>query len=635
MSELTGEPQPGGAPIEAIATKSRVDKPVTGLTPTLVAEPVLDIKQIIKEHINPRIISKKTDQEGRKQTAEAIMEVRTNTRANQSGREQKQEQIAVSRSNSYQKEREKTQELTRRMKSLIVKTKGLFGLKDRRSIELQTEIDTIKSERKALNEEDHRIRILKEKENQKGIPNPKQLLEAYYERIATQPLSNEQKRDLLKPEVLASLSTEEYIALWKRLNPHFLTHVTRQGFRDHGAMSYHSAGLYDFHNGFLGALEDDKNLRPMFALQGLRTRDEASVKNFLESWVLQANDIDEAKARFDKVMNSTYASAPNYPDKTSVHFAAQLVANEYYGGESGNEVFYVYPSDTLASQHNFAFNGKKKDFTQPQNETAWNNIFIWPNTTDNPGIPLDAGIVFLPESTLVDPNTGSKYASEVRVVDGEEKRVMVEDAKLVNNFVEWGKNLDEQSKIRQTVQEYIDEKDDYWLNTKELVRERSLVIIAKELQRLGFTSDAAVSLGSKLFVDLKLGTELNNDTLQDIIEKSGAQWKRAENAVSAKVYWEGFFAKNPQLRPKHIQYYNGSPNLGIVKFLQTNNIGRADTSDTEGKLLGFDDRHVVLKGGENIPGLIVEDEDPRAMVGYKELYGTANKIIEEHYQRGT
>jgi len=54
-----------------------------------------------------------------------------------------------------------------------------------------------------------------------SFQDPQKLLEAYYEKMATQPLSKEEKRELLRPEVLASLTTEEYIVLWKRLNPYF------------------------------------------------------------------------------------------------------------------------------------------------------------------------------------------------------------------------------------------------------------------------------------------------------------------------------------------------------------------------------------------------------------------------------
>jgi hypothetical protein len=328
-------------------------------------------------------------------------------------------------------------------------------------------------------------------------------------------------------------------------------------------------------------------------------------------------------------MNFHLASAPKYPDETAVHFAAQLVADGYYGGESGNEIFFVYPSDTLASQHNFAFNGWEKDFTQPQSETKWNDVFVWPNTLDNPGIPVDAGFVFLPESAQVDPQTGSKYASEVKIVDGEEKRVMIEDTNLVNSFVEWGKKLDEQSVVKQAFKVYKDERNYFY---QEERRNSCLVTFAQELQKLGFTQDASAALGDKLMSEMHWRDELTDEVLQHIIKESGAQWKRAVNTIPSKDYWEDFFVKNPNFRPKHIQYYDGSPTRGIVEFLQKNNIGRADTSESQGKLLGFDDHHILLNEGLG-GGDMDAKQDSRVMVGYKELVDTANKIIAEHYSQ--
>ena len=42
---------------------------------------------------------------------------------------------------------------------------------------------------------------------QAGVHDPKKMLEAYYAKMETMPLSNAEKRALLRPEVLAELST--------------------------------------------------------------------------------------------------------------------------------------------------------------------------------------------------------------------------------------------------------------------------------------------------------------------------------------------------------------------------------------------------------------------------------------------
>ena len=169
---------------------------------------------------------------------------------------------------------------------------------------------------------------------------------------------------------------------------------------------------------------------------------------------------------------------------------------------------------------------------------------------------------------------------------------MIEDTGLVNSFVEWGKSLDDQSVARQVFKNYKSNERNYYF--QEDRRRECLITFAQELQKLGFTSDASAALGSSLMSELYWRDELTVELLKHVIKESGAHWKRAEVTIQAKEYWEGFFAKNPRLRPKHIQYYNGSPTAGVIEFLQKNDIGRADTSDADGKLLGFDDPILFL-----------------------------------------
>lgn len=582
-----------------------------------------NIAKTQQELTNPRTISKDRDPVGRSETASQILLARSERRDTSTSISEKEQQVAkISEltSASYQQEREKEQELTARTEKLIVKIKGLVGIGDGQVSELQSEIESIKTERNDLYKQvstlEQEVKALQEKGA--GIPQPRELLDAYYEKVANTPLSNEQKRELLKPEVLASLSTEQYIALWKRLNPHFLSHVTRQGFRDHNAMMYHSAGLQEFHGGFVGVMNDQRLLRPPMAIGELRSRDEDSVRAWMGDWVLGEETEDEAREKLGNLMNFHLAAAPKYPDKTAVHFAAQLVADDYYGGESGNEVFFIYPSDVIASQHDFAFNGWEKDFTQPQSETKWNDVFVWPQAVENSGIPIDAGMVFLPKNTPVDPETGSKYASEIQVVEGEEKRVMVDDSELVSRFIEWTRQIDDSSPIRQAFKTYKDERNYYLQQDKKDDVRR---VIAAELEKLGFGEDAVQGLAEKVFTEMHWRETFEDEMSEHIVKETGAHYKRAENTVRAEDYWEGQFAQNPDLRPKHVIYYDGDPSRAVLEFQRTHGIGNANTSDTEGKLLGFDDRHVTDM-----------ENDPRSNMGRQELIETAEKIIREHYQ---
>lgn len=622
----TGEPLPGAAPVDVVEPKPKAPEPGGVKTTQISTEEKLDVEKIKKELIDPKTISKKTDKEGRDETALSITEAQTSKKKTGdtiSEKETRMQQIAELTSTSYEQERQKAKELAQRLETVLVKAKKLVGMGDKQAGELQAEIDAIKSEQNELHTESYTIEDkLKElKQQDSEIPNPRQLLEAYYKEISTQPLTNEQKRELLKPELLASLSEEEYIALWRRLNPHFLSHVTRQGFRDHtggDVMVDHTSGYKEFINGFVDVMENGRGIFPPLARMGLVDRSEKTVKKFLDYLLPHANNENEAKSMFKEFLIRHKASAPKYPDITATHLAAQIVSDGYYGGERGNEVFFIYPSDVLASQYAFAFNGFETDFTEPQSEVKWNDVFIWTDP-NNPGVPVDSGIVFLPENTPVDPETGSKYASEIKEVDSQEKIVMVRDDALVDSFVEWGKKIDNASPLRKIFTTY---KEERHYNTQQDLRERCFIAFVQELKDLGFEVDASTALASILTGQMHWKESFDEEALRKIAEKSGADLKRAENTIPAKEYWEAFFVKNPNLRPKHVHYYDGNPTASVFEFQQQNGIGNADTSDTEGQLLGFDDNHVIDM-----------QEDPRANAGYKELVATANKLIEENYSK--
>lgn len=99
------------------------------------------------------------------------------------------------------------------------------------------------------------------------------------------PLEKEQKRELLKFDILAKLTTKEYLDLWKGLNPYFCSHITRQGYRDHNGMAYHSAGVGEFQDGFKMIMNSDKKLHSVWELitgKGASSvDDDASVEDYL------------------------------------------------------------------------------------------------------------------------------------------------------------------------------------------------------------------------------------------------------------------------------------------------------------------------------------------------------------------
>lgn len=591
--------------------------------------PSNSIDIIRQELLDPYFISKKYNQKGRDDMGILISENRTKSQDIKAGignGENNVSQFEEQRIKLNQLREEKSIMFKKEKMGIFVRLKSIFGIKDKMISELEKELKSIELKDNSLFSQ-----IYKEKEKleklesqKKEIPNNRELLKGFYEKMKITPLTNEEKKELLKPEFLKNLSTEEYIALWRRLNPYFLSHVTRQGFRDHNGMTSHSSGLQEFHNGFMSVLDDDKILRPPMSIgaDGLRGRDEESVRKFLDNWVLKAESKDEAVQRLIAQLNFTTAAAPLYPDKTAIHFAAQTVADSYYGGESNNEVFFLYPTDVLVSQHNFAFNGWEKDFTKPQSETKWNDVFIWPSLLDNSGIYIDTGLVFLPKNTPVDPETGSVYAYEIKTIDGEEKKVMVEDKKIVSSFIKWIEDLNIESPIVQSHKESGDNKSE---------RKTKIEIIKKEIIGLGLIEGPAMSIACYLYDEfdgikkfkrdgiIGFGDSKRDGALK-ILREIGANWKRAKNTVLSEEYWKKYFIENPQKEPKHLIFYDGDPTLAVKEFKEKNDIKRVDISKDKGELLGFDDHHIKdLRG------------DTRAWGGYNELIEMANKIIAGHY----
>ncbi len=245
------------------------------------------------------------------------------------------------------------------------------------------------------------------------------------------PLSREQKDSLLDYATLAKLSTDEYLKLWRHLNPQYVSHVTRQGYRDHSAMVYHTAGLGEMANGFINTLKAGKTLQSFISLEtGVLDSNLLDDKEALYSYMKEVyfkggipKSLLESENLSPDVIASTMGgshgilSNPDgyWRDRTAVHVGANNVLNDHYGAESGNEIFYIFPADVVISQsgtsegllHRDEHTFKQKWIAPYTDEKDHNDVSVYAQG----GLPIDAGLVFLPKSILVDPNTGSKYRS--------------------------------------------------------------------------------------------------------------------------------------------------------------------------------------------------------------------------------
>lgn len=244
-----------------------------------------------------------------------------------------------------------------------------------------------------------------------------------------QPLEKEQKKELLNFDNLAKLSTREYLNLWKGLNPYYASHATRQGYRDHTGTVYHTAGLGEFHDGCKQILNSDKRLHSVWeTATGTEMSDvgkEGVVDKYLEhatklsEWIpkdLLEGELDEAALASYLGGAHNILNRPDgyWQDRTSIHFLANAVGDSLYGAEEGNEVFFVFPADVLASQcyYDKPLGGRAsgrdrgKGKAPRQSDGEHNDYFVM--SREN-GIPIDAGLVFLPKNVFVNPENGSKY----------------------------------------------------------------------------------------------------------------------------------------------------------------------------------------------------------------------------------
>lgn len=431
---------------------------------------------------------------------------------------------------------------------------------------------------------------------------PRKKLQEFYDETLCIPLSVEEKDDLLKPEVLSVLSMQEYITLWQRLNPYFLWHITRQWFRDHASWGDHNWWLEEFHQWFTSVLEDDRLIRPPISVHhGLNPHNKDSIVKFIESEIIpSSSNAEDAKKDLQSLLWSSWAVAPKYAADTSVHMAKELVAASTYGWETGNEIFYIFPSDVIASQFDFASN-RSPDLRVKMHEEKWNDIFVWPSDKKSNAIPLDMWIVFLPEDARVDRNTGSKYA---------------------HTTIDWNKTMSETDENKVIVFQVLnimrEQSDENALESEflSLMNDRGFTLWQE------LSADAFQAIDSYVRFTADGNIERQEELVRKVLNHTWLLWELADNTIPSRAYWESYFVANPDQKPAHVVYYQWEPTNAVNNFLIENGIKyRWDVSNlSDDPLLGFKDNHVESM-----------DEDPRAQPGYENLIDIAHAIIDSHY----
>ncbi len=375
-------------------------------------------------------------------------------------------------------------------------------------------------------------------------------------------------------EKLSALSVEEYAELMKRFPGEMVTHVTRQGIRDHAPMREHSAGLGEFHNNFTSMLVDGRMRSAIGIALQEHTKEDAMVK------FLKLDRLDELlpgdtvtspreKALMMHESNFEYSSSSSfaaYADKSSVHMAAELVLDDIYGGEHGNEIFFAYPSAHVASQ--FRYSGDLTDEGGDKHNDKW--IY----TKDHEGMSLDAGLTFIPEDAMVDPKTGSRYE-----VDAEGSPTPSKGAREL---------LDARFQKKGFIQTFIQQLP--WKMKEAGPQAENL---AQEAFREFGITDPTIQ---KMLVDEKVleefaklwGAEDEEDMVKKITSKymmrhTGAAYSLAGGAVSSREYWEKYFQEHPGEKPSKIVFYKGGdPSTALNEWRRKNGIIKRAKDSTYG-----------------------------------------------------
>ncbi|PJE65445.1 hypothetical protein COU91_01560 [Candidatus Saccharibacteria bacterium CG10_big_fil_rev_8_21_14_0_10_47_8] len=409
---------------------------------------------------------------------------------------------------------------------------------------------------------------------------------------------------LFSEEHLASLSLEDYALLLRRFPVHMVTHVTRQGIRDHLGHMFHSEGHNEYSASFVTMLKDGRLRSPLGVYLAEVLKSDAFAE-FLQ--LPHLPDKEGALKHLDRLLEE-------YSDRMAVHFAAEEVADIYYGSERGNEIFITYPSVFIASQHYFQGHLGEKG------GGYWNDQWVWAD--EERGLDLDAALVFIPANTQVDKKTGSRYKLDesnkpmVNQILTEPLRLMVESDDF-DSLVNLWQKVPKRSNLNKTIWDIASEEGELYGDPEvdEAVRQ-----IVTALGNYGITDKVTqyAILNSDFLDELppKYAGESINDRVEIYMQKNGIYFVLADDTVPAQEYWDAYFRANPDDKPSKMVYYTGDdPTEALDKWRSSKSLypHRVDKS------IGFDEHNIGV-------------EHPQAIAGFDRFKALAIKTIEDYYE---
>lgn len=595
------QPKPIGQPEQKIVNEIQIVTSQPGGNPDQALQDIAVTPKFIRE------FSKEHSKEGRQQAAKDIRETR--------GEHFRQKQEVAEQQAKVQEEVSKKEltlaEQRQRLEQLRDEVYRLSGPWFSRLLNytklrgLNTDLQTADEAYQRLQQEEAVLRAQEQAvgaqaDQLKDAPKleeGRQKLKSFYKKEKDKWAAAEYtKEDIAKyftEKHLASLSLEDYALLLKRFPSEMITHVTRQGIRDHVGGDFHTAGLGEYFNNFSQILKDGK-LRSRFGTlfkDGL-TKDAVAKALDLGGTIKTREDAEAYLGQFMQV-----GGAGSYADMTAFHTAVEQVADGIYGGERGNEIFFAFPSAHIAAV-----------------ETTSNDQWIW--AKDQESLGINAGLVFIPSEAKVDPKTGSKYelSSDKKPIEHQDR------IDAVVQYIESGK-FEEVSQEIYSVMNNFPQEQDIRVLQQRLASEFGISDsqVQETLLNYGNWDDLVNSHHRENYI-LKEERELNSpeNTAREVLLKTGALYKEAETTISSKDFWESYFAQHPDQKPKRIIYYEGdNPTKALHSWRESNGITKkAETSD-----LGFPEKKIT--GGE----------DPKSIAGMDRFTSIAEEVIEDYFSQ--
>lgn len=428
-----------------------------------------------------------------------------------------------------------------------------------------------------------------------SMKEAKKQIQAFYEKQeeewAETSNSKEDIKTFFSPEYLTTLSLGEYITLLKRFPSQMVTHVTRQGVRDHLGAVNHWAGINKFTDGFKDVVEAG-TLKSAFGIIVTENAKNEEIANFLG---LKHRTKEEAVSYLEEILEEeSQHHDGSFADRKAVHFATEEVADAHYGAETGNEIFCAYPSALIASQ--YFFSGQLSKAEGGYHNNQW--VFL---DEKKDGLDISAGLVFIPKNNQVNRKNGSKYELDEQMQPTENVELLDKISEITSQdgFEDF---VSKHIKIFSETNRGDTEKliDDEPLNDREKIIKRNILNAQNDLKNNLGVSDLEtqkIILNYDFFFGAQdFKTHQNKNFIKERLYNLGFKFKPAQDTISSEEYWENYF-KDSNKKPNKIVYYEESdPTIALKKWKIKNGL----TKKYSDKNLGFDEKHIDLSSAEDV-----------------------------------